>query len=79
MSKLDKLEAEKWRLAQAMDDAKDLQTSFVVMMHLNQVMMSIYYEEMRLSGKTKAQAKKELLTTLEGTDMRYKEQIKAIA
>ena len=79
MSKLAKLEAKKWRLAQAMDDATDLHSFYLVMMQLNNVMMDIYYEEMRLSGKTRTQAKKELLRVLEKSGFQYKDQIKAMA
>jgi hypothetical protein len=79
LSTLQKLEAEKWRLAQAMDDAKDLRASHLVLMQLNNVMMDIYYEEMRLSGKSKAKAKKELFRVLEESGFQYKEEVKAIA
>jgi hypothetical protein len=79
MSKLEKLQAEKWRLAEAMDKAKDIRSSYFYMMQLNEVAMKIYYEEMRLAGHTRAQAKKELLRVLDETGFQYKEEVKAIA
>jgi hypothetical protein len=78
-NKLEKLVAEKWRLAQAMDDAETVHESFLVMMQLNEVSMAVYYEEMRLAGKTKAQAKKELFEVLEKSGFKYAREVKAIA
>jgi hypothetical protein len=78
-SKLEKLEAEKWRLAEAMDNAADIRSSYLCMMQLNNVGMEIYYEEMRLSGISRAKAKKELFRTLEASGFKYKDEIKAIA
>ena len=78
-SKLEKLESEKWRLAQAMDDAETVHESFLVMMQLNEVLMAVYYEEMRLAGKTKSLAKKELFKVLEESGFKYSKEVRAIA
>lgn len=79
LTKLEKLTAEQWRLAEAMDKAESVFQKGMIMIQLNNVTMDIYYEEMRLDGKTKAQAKKELFELLEKSGFKYAEQIKAIA
>lgn len=78
-SKLEKLEAQKWVLAQAMDDAEGVTASMFAMMALNDNAMQIYYEEMRLAGKSKAQAKKELFKILESSGFKYAAEVRAIA
>ncbi len=78
-AKLETLEAEKWRLAQAMDNAESVSESMFVLMRLNDVSMDIYYEKMRLNGKTKSQAKKELFRVLEESGFKYAKEVRAIA
>jgi hypothetical protein len=77
--KLKQLEAEKWELAEAMDKAPNAFTTGIIMMKLNDVLMQIYYEQMRLDGYTHKQAKKELWRVLEESGFKYAEEVKAIA
>jgi hypothetical protein len=60
VSKLEKLKAKRWKLAEAMDSAQSVAEMSVVMMQLQEVVMKIYYLESEAEGLTKKQAKKKM-------------------
>ena len=78
MSELEKLEAKKWELAKAMDQAPNISAMYLTMMKLNDVMLEIYYLEMKANGLNRKKAKQELYRVLETSGFEMKEQMKGM-
>ena len=78
IEQLEKLEAQKWELAKALDEAPTISAMGLIMMKLNDVMLDIYYLEMRAKGIGRKKAKQELYRVLESSGFEMKEQMKGL-